>query len=97
MLIQLRAQPRLQLESEVLQARRALAHSDYVQALHLLDDVCQRNPQAIWPRVIRSHAILQEDRDPRAAEQALREILTLDPDNLQAKHNLQLLLQRHAP
>jgi hypothetical protein len=35
--------------------------------------------------------LLQEGRDLPAAEQALRDILALDPENAEAQHNLSIL------
>jgi hypothetical protein len=36
--------------------------------------------------------LLQEGRDLAAAEKALRAVLELDPEHVQARHNLSLLL-----
>ncbi|MHB1560548.1 MAG: hypothetical protein ACYC61_24105 [Isosphaeraceae bacterium] len=52
--------------------------------------------RAIRPRRARNHALLQEDPEPRAAERALRDILTLAPFNAEARHNLCVLLARSA-
>jgi hypothetical protein len=49
-------------------------------------------PQAeAAPRVLLSHLLLQEGKDWAAAEQALREILDIDPNFAEAEHNLQVL------
>jgi hypothetical protein len=40
-----------------------------------------------------SHVLLQEGRDPAAAEQALHAVLELDPQSAEARHNLALLLR----
>jgi hypothetical protein len=53
-------------------------------------------PQAIEPRVVLSQALLQEGQDAAAAERALRDILTLDPNHYEARHNLGVLLQQRA-
>jgi hypothetical protein len=50
------------------------------------------DPKAVGPRVLLSQALLQEGRDWHAAEQALRAVLELDPENRQAQHNLPILL-----
>src|SRR5262249_2585130 len=44
-------------------------------------------------RLLLSHVLLQEHKDLSAAEQSLRDVLALDPNHLQAKRNLTLLLQ----
>jgi hypothetical protein len=42
-----------------------------------------------------SQALLQEVKDWVAAEQALLDILKLDPANAEAKHNLEILRREH--
>jgi len=44
--------------------------------------------------VFLSHALLQEGRDPDAAEAALSDVLLLDPSNPEARHNLAVLRQQ---
>jgi tetratricopeptide (TPR) repeat protein len=80
-------------EAALLRARVCLARKDYAPARALLEGAIRRAPQALGPRVLLSHALLQEGRDPAAAEQALRAILELDPQHPEARHNLALLLQ----
>ena len=48
-------------------------------------------PQAVGPRVLLSQALLQEGRDWAAAEKALLDVLELDAENKDARHNLQIL------
>ncbi len=81
-------------EAAVLRARGLLARRDYAAALAALAPACAGAPDALWPRVIRSHVLLQEGRDPDAAERAVRDVLALDPGNAQAQHNLYVLAQR---
>jgi len=52
-------------------------------------------PEAAEPCVYLSHALLQEGVDWDAAEEALRAVLRLDPDDRTARRNLEILL-RHA-
>jgi hypothetical protein len=40
---------------------------------------------------------LQEGTDPAGAERALAAVLALDPDNAEARHNLDLLRRRTQP
>jgi Tfp pilus assembly protein PilF len=52
----------------------------------------RRAPQALRPRVLLSRVLLQEGRDLAAAEKALRDVLAMDPNHAEAKHNLAILL-----
>ena len=54
----------------------------------------QNNSLRILPCTFLSHTLLQEGRDWAAAEQALRAILDLDPNDAEAKNNLAVLLQQ---
>src|SRR5262249_53964503 len=83
----------------LLRARASLARREFADARRLLQEAIGRDPQAIGPRVFVTHALLQEGRDPTAAEAALRELLKLDPQQAEAWRNLAILLaqQRRAP
>ncbi|HEY7309547.1 MAG TPA: glycosyltransferase [Gemmataceae bacterium] len=83
-------------EAAVLRARVHLVRREFGEARALLKAAIERSPQALGPRIVLSHALLQEDRDPQAAEQALRDVLALAPDNAETRHNLDLLLHRRA-
>lgn len=48
------------------------------------------------PRVFLSHVLLQEGRGWDAAEKVLRDVLALDPDNAEARSNLEVLLSQQA-
>jgi hypothetical protein len=52
------------------------------------------DPKAPGPRVLFSQILLQEGRDWDAAERALRDVLSIDPDHAETKHNLNVLLRR---
>ena len=84
-------------ESAVLRARAALARKEFAAARRLLEDAIARAPQSLKPRIVLSHALLQEGREPRAAKRALRDIIALDPLNAEARHNLSVLLSRSDP
>ena len=71
--------PSGRLEGEVIMARAKLARREFRDALAQLDSTCQRFPEMVWPRVVRSHVLLQEGRDLDAAERALQEVLRLEP------------------
>ncbi len=81
-------------EAPVLRARAAMARKHFAEARARLEAAIAAAPLAIRPRVVLSHALLQEDREPLAAERALRDVLALDPLNAEARHNLSVLLAR---
>ncbi|MGE3808008.1 MAG: tetratricopeptide repeat protein, partial [Gemmataceae bacterium] len=84
------------LEASVLRARAHLGRSEHAQARHLLEEIIQQAPSAIPPRRFLSYALLQEGKDPAAAENALRELLALEPNDPEATHNLQVLLGKRS-
>src|SRR5262249_47691972 len=47
-------------EPTVLRARGQMARKQYAQARQLLEATIARAPRQVWPRVILSHALLQE-------------------------------------
>jgi YD repeat-containing protein len=79
------------LEAAVTRARLLLAQKEFAAAEKLLREIISDHPRALWPRVILSHALLQEGRDLAAAEQALQDILALDPQHIEARRNLTVL------
>jgi glycosyltransferase involved in cell wall biosynthesis/predicted Zn-dependent protease len=81
-------------EAAVLRARGHLARKDFAAARGLLQGAITQAPQALWPRVILSHVLLQEGRDLAAAEQALRDVLALEPGHAEARNNLSVLLRQ---
>jgi tetratricopeptide (TPR) repeat protein len=83
-----------ELHSAVVRGRAHLARREFGEARHLLEGCVARFPKEIRPRVVLSHALLQEGQDWEAAEQALREVLRLDPGQEEAANNLMLLLER---
>jgi tetratricopeptide (TPR) repeat protein len=84
--------PRCFVDATALWARIHLHARDFNAALAVLDDGIARAPHAVSLRVTRSHVLLAENRDPAAAEQALRDVLAIEPTNLQARNNLAWLL-----
>ena len=88
-----RAQGSENLEMMVLRARRQLARKEFARARELLAAAIGREPRAIKPRMILTHVLLQENKDPAAAEQALRDLLELEPRQPESWRNLGLLLR----
>jgi glycosyltransferase involved in cell wall biosynthesis/Tfp pilus assembly protein PilF len=78
-------------EAAVLRARGLLARREFEPARALLEQVIGEAPQALAPRVVLSHVLLQEGRDPDAAERALRSVLELAPGHAEARNNLAVL------
>ena len=81
-------------DAALLQGPRSAQAKGIAAARAALDEPITRNPRALKPRVILSHILLQEGRDHRAAEAALRAILALDPSSAEARHNLTVLLSK---
>jgi tetratricopeptide (TPR) repeat protein len=89
---ELAAEPQGRLEAGVLRARQHLARREFDLAQQQVQAVIAEAPALVWPRVVLTHVLLQEGRDLEAAEKALRAVLELDPEHVQARHNLSLLL-----
>ncbi|MCI0377860.1 MAG: glycosyltransferase, partial [Gemmataceae bacterium] len=77
-----------------LRARGQAHQKNFAAARRTLLSVMAQDPSAIGPRVLYSQILLQEGRDWEAAEQALRDVLTLEPEHAETKHNLNVLLRR---
>jgi glycosyltransferase involved in cell wall biosynthesis/predicted Zn-dependent protease len=82
------------MEAGVLRGRAHLARGEFADARRLLEGTIRRHPREVWPRVILSHTLLQEGKDWGAAEQALRDVLALDPQHAEARRNLAILLRQ---
>jgi glycosyltransferase involved in cell wall biosynthesis len=84
-------------DAAVLRARAHIGHEEFGQARKILEEVIEKQPRFLWPRVILARALLQEASDPVAAEKVVRGMLELDPGNNEAKRSLaKLLAQRQA-
>jgi tetratricopeptide (TPR) repeat protein len=80
------------LDASVLRARLELSRKEFAAARTLLEGAIAQAPQAVPPRLYLTHVLLQEGNDPAAAEQALRQLLALDPSQGDAWFNLATLL-----
>src|SRR5262249_41513171 len=74
-----------------LRARAQAQKKEYRSALRTIDEVIVLDPQAIGPRVLLSHILIQSGGDWEAAERALLDVLDLEPGNQEAQHNLRVL------
>jgi hypothetical protein len=78
----------------VLRGRVLLNKGAFEPGRQLARSLIEKHPQAIGPRELLADAYLREGSDLRAAEQALREILLLDPTHRQTMSNLAILLRQ---
>jgi GT2 family glycosyltransferase/tetratricopeptide (TPR) repeat protein/SAM-dependent methyltransferase len=78
-------------EAAVVRARVYLARREFAPARQVLQAAITEHPQALWPRVILSHVLLQQGTDWHAAERALHDVLALDPHHAEALRNLAVL------
>jgi tetratricopeptide (TPR) repeat protein len=93
---QLEALPDATLEATVIRARLHQHRKDYPLARQVLDRGITQAPQALIPRVLLSHVLLQEGRDWAAAEQALLDVLILAPGHREAMQNLAVLRRQRS-
>jgi glycosyltransferase involved in cell wall biosynthesis len=96
-LLVLQQQQDLQLDCELLQAKWHLARKEFEAARQLLQQVQAKHPSSLQPKILLSHVYLLEGSDMSSARTVLEEILVIDPENREARHNLEVLLQRHSP
>jgi tetratricopeptide (TPR) repeat protein/glycosyltransferase involved in cell wall biosynthesis len=88
------AEPDWEAETLLLRGRACLARGEFRAARKVLEDAAARAPGAVGPRVLLTHALLQEGADPAAAERALRDVLSLDPRLAECWRNLAVLLRQ---
>jgi tetratricopeptide (TPR) repeat protein len=82
------------IEGTLLRARAHLTRGEFAAAKDRLQEAIARAPKALAPRIGLSHVLMLEGRDWPAAEQALRDILVLDPMHSEALRNLEILERR---
>ena len=81
-------------EAGLLRVHALLSRRDFSAARQAAESVAAGHPHSVKARELLSFALLQEGRDPEAAERALRDVLALDPAHPDATNNLSLLLGR---
>jgi Flp pilus assembly protein TadD len=79
---------------QVLRARCHLGRKEFGPARALLEEAITRVPQDVLAWVFLSYTLLQEGKDLPGAERTLRQILSLDPNNSEARQNLAVLLKK---
>jgi hypothetical protein len=57
----------------------------------VLREAIERMPQSVGLRVALSHVRLADGSPPEVLEAAFKSVLTLEPTNQQARHNLEVL------
>jgi thioredoxin-like negative regulator of GroEL len=77
-----------------LRARGHVQRREHAAARRTLESVIAQDTDALGPRVMLSQVLLQEGRDWAAAERVLRDVLALDPNHGETRHNLRVLLRR---
>jgi GT2 family glycosyltransferase/predicted Zn-dependent protease len=77
-----------------LRARGQVQRGEVAAARRMLMSMVAADPSALGPRVLLSQVLLQEGRDWAAAEQSLRDVLEMDPNHSETRHNLRVLLRR---
>lgn len=77
-----------------LRARGQVQRGEIAAARRTLAGVVVQDSSALGPRVLLSQVLLQEGRDWVAAERALRDVLEIDPNHAETRHNLRVLLRR---
>jgi tetratricopeptide (TPR) repeat protein len=83
--------PAGEVEAECLIGRSFTARDEHAAAREVLESAVARFPQSVSLRAAYSYALLEGGFDTVEAEAALREVLKLDPENGQAKRNLEAL------
>jgi len=78
-------------DAAVLRGCGLRLRGEFAAARQLMTATIARDPNAINPRLLLSHVLLMEGRDWAAAEKALYDVLALDPQNADARHNLAVL------
>jgi thioredoxin-like negative regulator of GroEL len=87
-LAKLEQNPKTTVLGLVLRAQGLLAFQDFDGARADLATAIALAPKALSPRLVLSRVFWQEGRDRAAPAQALRDVLTIDPNHAGARANL---------
>jgi|SRR6516164_1974872 glycosyltransferase involved in cell wall biosynthesis len=90
-LAELEAGPQTELQAAVLRGQKHLARREFDAARNILGGAIKRHPQALGPRLVLSRVLWQEGKDWAQVEQSLRGVLAIDPNNAEARSNLERL------
>jgi glycosyltransferase involved in cell wall biosynthesis/thioredoxin-like negative regulator of GroEL len=75
-------------DAALVRSRVHLGHKEFAAARQLAEEAVRQTPGSLWPREVLSQVLLTEGKDLPAAEQALRDVLALDPGNALARQRL---------
>jgi glycosyltransferase involved in cell wall biosynthesis/Tfp pilus assembly protein PilF len=75
-------------DAALVRARVHAGRQDFGEARRLAEEAMRLAPGTIGPREVRAQVLLLEGKDLPAAEQALRDVMALDPGNPAARHRL---------
>src|SRR5262249_21086807 len=89
----LRANPAAAGEAVLLEANGRRGRGGVAEARPPLEECIAADGQALPARVLLTHVLLQEGRDPTAAERALRDVLTRASTEAESWRNLAVLLR----
>jgi tetratricopeptide (TPR) repeat protein len=81
-------------EAAVLSARWKGSRGDRAGAVAGLEEAIRARPASLGLRVALSHTLIHADAPPEELESAFRGVLEVDPNNAQAKHNLEILYRK---
>ncbi|MCS6850303.1 MAG: glycosyltransferase [Gemmataceae bacterium] len=90
----LEADPKHRIPALLLRSRWLRANRRFDEARQLLQQAIAREPHNLGLRVALSHVYMEEGRDLPATIQALRDVLAIEPNYVQAEKNLAALLQQ---
>ncbi len=90
----LQADPHLAGEVAVLRARARMGQGDLASAREILEESLGHAPDAIRPRILLTHVLLQEGKDWEAAETVLRDVVKRDPRQGESWRNLASLMRQ---
>jgi tetratricopeptide (TPR) repeat protein len=91
---QLEVEHRQSADAALVRARSHMARNELEAARNLAQEAARLAPAALEAREMLSQVLLLEGKDLAAAEQALRDVLALDPGNATARQRLVAFLAR---
>jgi hypothetical protein len=79
------------LPAVLVRARLDMARREFAAARDRLERCITQAPHALWPREMLCEVLVAEGVEPIAVAQALREVLRLNPNHVQARRQLERL------
>ena len=92
---QVETHPHAREMATLLRAKVLLDRKTPAAAIPLLEPARERLPHDVWPRLLLAEARWQLDKGSAATEQALRDVLALDPNHLPTHKRLAQLHNRN--